>query len=81
MDFWCKEKKYGDGLDEPGAGVDGISMNRKGTFKARMWLSIVIQASCVICGGIVSNRTMKEKYTDGKYIGIGLEEEKNMQHN
>jgi len=79
MDFRCKEKKYGDRLDEPGTGADGISMNRKAALKARMWLSIVIQESCVICEGIVSNRKIKEKYTDGKCIGIGLEE-KNSAH-
>ena len=67
MDFGRKEEKYGDRLYEPGSGVDGISMDRKGAFKACMWFSIVIQESCMICGGIVSNGMEKEKYWQKMY--------------
>jgi hypothetical protein len=61
VDFGREEEKRGDRLYEPGSGVDGISMDRKGAFKARMWFSIVIQESCMICGGTLSNRMKKEE--------------------
>jgi len=62
VDFGREEEKHGDGLYEPGSGVDGISMDRKGAFKARMWFSIIIQESCMICGGTLSNgKKEKEK--------------------
>ena len=64
MDKWTSgAKKRNTEIDFMSSRVDGISMDRKGAFKARMWFSIVIQESCKIYEGIVSNRIKKkEKY-------------------
>src|SRR5437016_4635551 len=78
MDFRCEEKKDGDRLYEPGTGIDGISMDGEGAFKACMWFSVVVQESCVICWRVKFLKVEEEKKnTDKTCTRFGLKQTRN----